>query len=255
MDELKVMVEAISKNKVKQIDVIGNNDTSNTQAQQLYDGIASGEIQSDEDIIAKFFSENAENAHYYASRVKRKLKDKLINTLFFVDINRPSFNEYNRAYFTCYRQAAAVKILLGLWARPAAIPLAEKTLKQALKFEFTELVYSLAKDLRRHYGTVAGDRKKFEEMNTLVNTYSEILDAETKVEEYHTDLIVNYIKSISTKADIREKAIAYTEELEALAKRISSPRFDYLARLVIALRYEIENDYKKKDEQNTRLFN
>lgn len=244
MDELKVMVEAISKNKVKQIDVIGNNDTSNTQAQQLYDGIASGEIQSDEDIIAKFFSENAENAHYYASRVKRKLKDKLINTLFFVDINRPSFNEYNRAYFTCYRQAAAVKILLGLWARPAAIPLAEKTLKQALKFEFTELVYSLAKDLRRHYGTVAGDRKKFEEMNTLVNTYSEILDAETKVEEYHTDLIVNYIKSISTKADIREKAIAYTEELEALAKRISSPRFDYLARLVIALRYEIENDYK-----------
>ena len=244
MEELKAMISAISKSKVKQIEVISNQDGGNTQTQQLYDGIARGEIQTDEDIVAAFFSDSKENAHFYTSRIKRKLKDKLLNTLFFVDVNQPNFNDHNRAYFTCYRQAAAVKILIGLGARPAAIPLAEKTLKQALKFEFTELIYSLARDLRRHYGTIEGDRKKFEEMNEIVSTYSIILDAETKVEEYHTDLMVNYIKSTATNTEIKDKAIAYAKELEELSKKVSSPRFDYLSQLVRALRYEIENDYK-----------
>lgn len=257
MEELKAMISAVSKNKVKQIDVIGNQDGGNTQAQQLYDGIASGEIQTDEDIIDTFFADSGDNASFYTSRIKRKLKDKLLNTLFFVDVNRPNFNEYNRAYFTCYRQAAAVKILIGLGARAAAIPLAEKTLKQALKFEFTELIYSLARDLRRHYGSIIGEKKQFEEVNELVKKYAEILESETIVEEYYSELMVNYVKTKATNPEIKDTAIAYAEELELLSKKISSPRFDYLAQLVRVLRYEIENDYHnvlKVCEEAIHLF-
>ncbi len=257
MEELKAMISTISRSKVKQIEVISNQDGGNTQTQQLYDGIARGEIQTDEDIVAAFFADSGENTSFYVSRIKRKLKDKLVNTLFFIDVNRPNFNDHNRAYFTCYRQVAAVKILIGLGTREAAIPIAEKTLKQAEHFGFTELIYSLAKDIRRHYGSIEGDRKKFEDYNSIVIKSSKILEAETIAEQYYTDLIIYYIKSRATNVEAKEKAIKYSNELELLMKKVSSPRFNFLAYLIFTSRHEIENNYtatQKVCEQAIKYF-
>lgn len=244
MEDLKAFVGAITRNKVKQIGVIGNSKGgSQSQVQQLYEGISEGKLNGDEDIIAAFFPES-ENAAFYASRLKKKLKTRLINTLFFVDVNQQSFNEHNRAYFTCYKQVAAAKILFGLNARQAAIPIAEEALKLALEFEFVELIVSLARDLQLQYGTITGERKKWERMNEILDKFIQILNGEIEAERYYADIMNYFVVSKATKPEIENKVIKYAQEIEILSRKVSSPRFNFIYFLILTLRYEVGNDYK-----------
>ena len=80
--------------------------------------------------------------------------------IFFIDVNKPKFNDSQRAYYIGQKSIAAIDILLGRGARKTAIELAEKTLRQVLKFEYTEVSVNLLKKLSRHYGAIEKNKKK-----------------------------------------------------------------------------------------------
>ncbi len=242
MEDIKTLANVVVKNKIKQIDVIGNRESEDTQVQRLYEGIISNSIHDDRDIIDLFFA-GKKHGKTYSSRLKGKLRDRLVNTLFFIDINQPDFNDYNRAYYTCYKQLAATKILLGRFARKAAVPLAEKALEQAIRFEFTDIIIFLAKDLRGHYGLVEGNKKRFDEMDQILETHTNVMFAELKAEKYYVDLRMNYVGSVAAKPELIQKANLYCQELEALMPSITSYFFNYMTFLVLTFRYEIANDY------------
>ncbi len=243
MEDLKSFVGAITRNKVKQIDVIGNAKSSQSQVQQLYEGISEGKINEDEDIIAVFFP-NSDNSAFYASRLKKRLKKRLTNTLFFVDVNQQSFNEHNRAYIICYKQVTASKILFGLNARQASVPLAEEALKLALEFEFVELILSLARDLQLYYGTITGEKKKLERMGEILDQFTKVLQAEIQVEKYYATIMNHFVASKATKPEIKDEVEQCAKQIEELFKEISSPRFNFFGYLILTLRYEVANDYK-----------
>ena len=70
MEDIKNLVDVIAKNKVKQIDIIGNSGSEETQVQKLYEGLASNSIQKEEDIIETFFSGN-KYAQLYGGKISR----------------------------------------------------------------------------------------------------------------------------------------------------------------------------------------
>ncbi|MBK7870978.1 MAG: hypothetical protein IPJ74_09945 [Saprospiraceae bacterium] len=246
MEELKALIGFISKNKVKQIDVIGNPKNRRSQSQKLYEKIADKEIEDDNQIIEHFFRES-DNAQFYSSRLKKKLKNRLINTLFFIDINQPNLSEYNKAYYTAYKQSAAVKILLANFARKAAIPLAEKLLKNAIQFDITDVVFSTAQVLSRHYATIDGDLKKFEEYDLMSKKYLDILQAENIASSYYNHLRVHFTKAQGYRPGAVEDAKRYSDELRVITQNpeITSYTLNYLAYLVHSIRYEIANEYSK----------
>ncbi|MFN7118590.1 MAG: hypothetical protein ACK4TA_17460, partial [Saprospiraceae bacterium] len=227
----------------KQINLIGSSKRGYSQVQQLYNDISLGKVNTDEDIISTFFP-YSENAQFYASRLKKKLKTRLINTLFFVDVNQQGFNEYSRAYIICSKQVAATKILLGLNARQAAVPIAEEALKIAVEFEFVDLIISLARDLEIIYGTITGERKKLERINELLNKFLPIMEAEIKAEQCYADIMSYFVSSKATKPEIKNKVEEYAKNMETLFETIASPRFNFIAYLILTLRYEVVNDYK-----------
>lgn len=243
MKELSTLVEVISRNKVKQIDIIGYSNGSPNQAQQLYEEIHAGNIKSEEDIIRHFFPGN-KNASFYCSRLKRQLKDRLINTVFFIDINQSSLNDYNRAYFTTYKLSAAARTLFGRNAREAAAEVATKALEIALQYDITDVAFIMARDLRMHFATNVGNREKFEELDRILEEQTNILLAEQKAERYVSDLIVNFIGTKSAKPEYVELAAKYARELKDLSKTISSYRFNYMSFITQVTHYEIANDYQ-----------
>jgi hypothetical protein len=243
MEELIDLVQVLSKNKIKRIDVIGNNNVHNSQVQQLYDGIYMGRIKNDEDVINHFFS-NANNAALYCSRLKRQLVDRIVNTLFFIDVNQNNFNEYNRAYYTSYKLAAATRILLGRNTPNAAALIAEKALHTALEFELTDVAFLLARDLQMYYGAIKGSREKFLKMGTLLDQQWEILQAELKAERYMTDLKINFVNTKAVKSEFTLVATRYAEELKQLSTKINSYRFNYMSYLTQVTRFEVAGDYK-----------
>ncbi len=244
MEDLKALVDVISRNKIKNIELIG---MGQAQHQVLYNELASGNLQSEAE-AENFFFPNSANKTYYFQRLKKKLNDRLINTLFFIDTNQPNFTDYQKAYYTCYKAATATKILLGKHARSPAINLAEKTIKHAIKFEFTDIILQLSKDLRFHYGTIAGNRKKYKFYNELVKTYTDLLNAELVAEEYYTQVMINFIHSNATKPEIIELTEDYSKELRTLGKDINSYWYNLIYYNINALSHELANDYTKTIE-------
>ena len=238
---IKELASIVERNKIKNIQLL---DSSNldTKLGALYSGLANNIFETDE-VAAEALYQATPNHRAY-TKLKSRLSERLINSLFFLDINQPNFKEIQKAYYTCYKNVAAEKILLGRGARGVAIEIAEKTLKKAIHFDFTELVLTLVRDLRGHYGNIVGNRKKFQEYNQKVKKYNRLLFEEIKAEEYYYDLGIDFVNFHSTNTQIRTKAQEYHDELREVTKTQESYRLKLLSFLVFALKHQIHNDHE-----------
>ncbi len=240
-EELQALVEVVSKNKVKHIHVIGNPDSKATKFEQFYDALASGRLKNDKEAAAFFYQASPDHAAY--RKLKERLQERLLNTLFFVDVNQADFNEYNQNYYTIYKDLAAIKILIARFSKKVAIPLAEKTIRLALKFELTDLVVILAKELYSHFAAIEGNLEKFKYYSKVAKDNLEILDAEDKADYYYAHLRFFFAKSRAAKSELYQLAQKYSHELNLLGCHIQSYRFNYIAYLIHCLKFELANDY------------
>ena len=161
MRDLKLLVQLLSGVKVSNINIIGSEGESATRVQQLYDEILAGKVESDEEGAQLFFPDGAYSEKYF-SKLKRKLQERLLNTLFFIDVDKPQFTEYQKANQVCYRNLLIVKLLYSYGQRHLGVMIAKKTFKKAIYFDFTEVVLLLSKELRLYYSTITGEKEKAE---------------------------------------------------------------------------------------------
>jgi hypothetical protein len=243
MEELKELIGLITKHKIKRIEIIGGPDFHNSKLQKLYEGIRTGSLSTDEEAILAIYADDQKGDFNYI-KLKSRLQERLINTVFFIDINKSNHNEIQRAYYSCHKDWAAVKILIGKGARLSAIPISEKILKKAEKFEFNQLALDITRSLRFHYSAIDKDRKKYAKYNNSVKTHQKILMAELLADEYHSTLISRSSTSNASKAEISKLAIQYSNKLKEETKNLNSYRLNLFARTVYAYRYQIVNDYK-----------
>lgn len=242
MKDLKPLVDLISRNKLKRIEVVGLPGRKNTHLDKLFDGITHNQFENDE-AAADFFYKGHKRKMAYIQRLKRQLADRLVNTIFFIDANQPGFNEYQRAYYNCYKNVVAAKILLGRLAGAAAIPLAEQTLKKALEFEFTDLIVETSRMLMGHAALRLGDAKKYKQYADLYNQYLVIHLNEERAGQLNTDLSFYVAKSSANNVELSKLAIQYWIELDKIPVEERSYRFHYHYFLISSLRYELANDY------------
>ena len=118
--------------------------------------------------------------------LKSRLEKRALNTIFFLDLNSPSYNDLQKAHYNCYKNLAASKILLGRGARKSSIKLSEKTLSIALKFEFYDIAIPLLQDLRNHYGSLLGNQKKLKKYNGILKKLKKDRDYEELAREIST---------------------------------------------------------------------
>lgn len=242
MEELIQLIKIISPNKVKAVELVHSGGKKGSKIHQLYRYLAADETFSEEELVSKLYK--GKNKKAYFNRLKRELKKRLINTLFLIDATGQDFSDVASAYYNCYKNVAAVKVLLARGARQVAMQLAESTFKQAELFEFTEILLSLSKDLRFHYGTILGNRQMFAFYNNKVDHYSQVYLAELKAEEYYTALAQTFTVSGAAKAEFSGQAELYAREMEGVIGKYHSYRLNLYAFTVIALRYEMANDHE-----------
>jgi hypothetical protein len=161
MQELKELINFVSKNRVKRIEILGHPSNYESLYTRLYEGIATGRINSDEDALQNLYLGDDTKDQKKLNRLKSRLKEKLFNTILFIDSKGEKLSDFQKAYYSCHRDYVMVKILLGKNARKFAIPIAEQTLKTARKYEMTDITIFLSDILRRHHGTITGNIKKY----------------------------------------------------------------------------------------------
>lgn len=241
MRALKELTYIVSRNKVKSINVLDGQSESPSRIETFYHAIVKDQLRSDEDAQEYFFPSSDNKSSY--RNLKWKLKERLINTLFFIDIKKPSYSDRQRAYYQCYKDMAAVNILLGKNARSASVDLCYKILKHATKFEFSQLCLNAYRILRLHYGSREGDLKKYYAYKELYDTYAKSCFWENKAEEMYTDLIVHYVNNKSTKEDTHKRALAYYEEIKEATTEIGSYSMNLYCSLIHLMVYSSVNDH------------
>lgn len=248
---LQDLIRIITRNKVKQIEVLGN-PGQESRTEDLYDGIAKGKFTSDGDAAQYFFGSDEKDPNY--RKLRNRLIRQLINTSFFIDVQQPMFNERGKALFNCYRDYAAAFILRSRDAHKASIYLHQQLLEQTIKYEFTELTADICLQLRQQFALSPGDQASHEKFSDLHRTYENKRYWEAKAYDYYENLIHHYIGGRSTNQAVHQMATLYYDELLPRVTEIDTMQFYVYTYTIGVIKFSSINDCKTTIETcNTAL--
>ncbi|MBK8425408.1 MAG: hypothetical protein IPL27_05215 [Lewinellaceae bacterium] len=239
-DVLKDLVQTITRNKIKNIEVLGNPGEEKSRVELMYDGISAGKFKSEEDIARHFFKSDAKDPNY--RKLKNKLVRQLVNTAFFVDVNQPAFNDRAKAYFTAYRDFAAAVVFMTRNARKSGVYLLQLVLEQAVKYEFTDLAADVSRMLRREFARSGGDHEKNQYYTGLHRKYEEKRRYDMLALDYHETLVSYYLTKRSPNQEIHQLASDYYNELYPLAEKVDTSAFYNYTYTIGIIKFSSIND-------------
>ena len=222
MNDLIELSNVVSKIKSRSIDIIGQGD-KNSLSYKLYDGICSNKINTDADAREMLYGENSN--HNTLTKLKSRLKNKLFNTVFFIDSNRSQINDIRSAYTYTHKQYALVKLLVQFGARKTAMNLAEKIYKISTKYHITEIQLLTAQTLKYYYAYYSINQKKYQFYLTKFDELRVILDAEVYVLDCIFTQNLLKLKSKTSKVEIEKHFDSNIDKLNAIKAQVSSFNF------------------------------
>ncbi|HQU58490.1 MAG: hypothetical protein KDD02_06520 [Phaeodactylibacter sp.] len=242
MRDLIDLVNIVTRTKLRSVELIGDNSDGSSKMQEFYDLIADGSFSEDDEAAAHFYGADKSTPSF--QKLRKNLKDRLVNSLFIIDLKQASYTDRQKAYYECYKEWAAAKILFGKNARTAAVGIARKLLKIAKKYEFTELIVDICHTLRLFHGTIEGDYKKYQQYNEDFKAHEQMWIQENRAEEYFIELSIGFINSKATKTEFQEKARAYHKAVQPAMEQYNSYHLHLCGRLIEVSIFTAVNDYR-----------
>lgn len=263
MKHLIEISKIVTKKKVKKIEIFDEHSLKhkNSKFNEFYEALMIGKFKNDRDAATFLYACSPTDDKY--RQLKSRFRKRLLNTLFFLDVNLPATSSYDRAYYSCNKDWTLVKILLSNDAQHTAASLARQLLTTALKFKFADVIVNCSRILRR-YSALEGIEKDYEIYDQYSKQYQDILDAEIRSEEFYQRVTMNYHKPEDRNQNLEEKIDIYCNALVGLSESYDSPIIFYNMYLVWVYRYEMLNDYssalqicdnaERYIEQNPRYY-
>lgn len=239
LQSLKELAQVVTRNKVKSINTLSKKGPE-SKIWDFYEGILNESFASDQDAAGYFYNKDIQHPEY--RKLKNKLKERLINTSFFIDVNSPKFNTHQKAFYTCQRNLMAVKILLGRYARTPAIELAEETLRKSIKYEFSDVSFELCKILRSHFAIHSQSHKKFCQYDKESDHYGKLCNLEDDIIKGYEESVV--LEKLVTKNELVEICNKYLNKIEPFLESKDSFRLHLWYYFLALRRDNILNNYE-----------
>ena len=242
MKNLIEISKIVTKKKVKKIEIFDDHSLKhkNSKFNEFYEALMSNKFRNDRDAASFLYNCSPTDDKY--RQLKSRFRKRLLNTLFFLDVNLPATSNYDRAYFSCNKDWTLVKILLSNHANNTATALARQILTTALKFKFADVIVNCARILRKS-AAAAPDEKAYEKYDQYIKKYQNTLDAEIRSEELYQRVIMNYYQPKAKINQLKEQIDTYCNALVGLSEIYDSPIIFYNMYLVWVYRYEMIQDY------------
>lgn len=207
----------------------------------LYKKLANNELKEDGEAQSELFGPDGKNTAYKS--FKRKFKERMIDGLFFLDIESGNKSTKFKNYFFTNKYIQAGKILLAKGARNSAVDLFYKAHKRASESGFLEENMAALKQLKRHH-SLTGNKSLFDKYQAKYSEAKQKYQLESEAEEMWEELMMEYSSSISTKPELAEKAGKYNERIAEAIKLTYTPNLHlYYYRIKLAY-YQIIRDYR-----------
>ncbi len=242
MKNLIEISRIVTKKKVKKIEIFDDHTLrhKNSKFNDFYNALTSNKFKNDRDAAAMLYGCSPQDAKY--RQLKSRFRKRLLNTLFFLDINKPAASNYNRAYYSCNKDWTLVKILLSNRAHHSAAAMAKQILTIALKFHFSDIIVNCSR-LLREYCSNNKMEKDYEVYDGYIKEFSEILSAEIRSEELYQRVIMDYHKASHQVEGLMERINTYCNTLVSISEQYTSPIIHYNMFLVWCMRFEMEKEF------------
>lgn len=242
MRDLKELALLLKQIKLKPSDILIVNQDKKNNSNIFLNKILDDSFKSDNEAASFFF--NTDPSHSKYKNLKHSLKEKILNTLFFINPQK-HYSDYQKTFIFCCKNIFIAKILIHLTIRKIGVNLSYKVFTKATSYEMTEFIIHSSKILRMQYATRIGDEKKFHYYNDIFKENIKIWQVECLAEEYYNILVLPYVKSKSKKTDTASKAEAYYKELAPYLLKYKSPYLHYVTTLIRVVEFMSKNEYEK----------
>lgn len=242
METLLELVQLFQKTKFKSTGLRQLILEKGSLPEMLYEGIARGEIRTDQDVL-NHFKDSVKGAGHPAA-LKNRLKDRLLDAVLLLDLRENAFTDRQKAFFECSRKMSSFIILMSKNARRSGVAMAEGLLRNTYRFEFTEITLEVLRNLSFHYSIIEGEEKRYQEIEQKLVEIEEIWAMERQCERLYLQLITGFVRKKGLKEQLREKAGEYTQIVKPFMERCHTYRVQLLGRLIEILWYDSMNDYQ-----------
>lgn len=223
MKEIKELIDFLTAQKVKQIDILTEKTQFESKTGLLYEGIKNNSIVTDKDAIRILYDTELKTSGY--KKLKYRLKQKLINTLFFVDTQSNERGE-DIKITNLLKNWGSAQILKSKKLYRLSIELQEKILTNALKLERHDIAFLISIELQKFYGIINIDSKKYQKYRLLNKALMSRLEINNEVESMYLDL--GHILLQSKKALYNQAVIDIENRIHELEPLIDEHASYYL---------------------------
>jgi hypothetical protein len=231
MDELLALTQILKHHSQRSLQLVNQNFRKNGKSRDniLFALIARGKVTTDEEAARILLSTNPGNRNY--RNAKSRLRLKLMNHLFFLDLDKNCYTEFKKVYYDCILKLSQLKILAmegKAWMAVKRIPALVKT---AMDFELVEIALEGLLLLRNEYSLTG----KYNIQNQLENQINGIKPFHRSINEcealyYDTLVVIN--KSQKSCGKIIDALPARIQHIQNASAQFNSARLDVLSKLL-----------------------
>lgn len=244
MDTLKQIISVVSRKRISKIEIFDGNllSTKESKFTQLYDLIEPGHVNTDKEAAELLYGD--ENSVNYRQLKSRFLK-RLLNTLFFLDLNSANKgSDYRYNQYVCTKALMHAKLLRFFGAFPSAVRILKLKYNDAKKFEFYDLLAEYASFISQFYA-LTGNLKGLEVEIENYKNYLRLSNKESQAQIiYFTSIAPMSVKSV-VSSEMVEKLKTGIDELEELTKDETTASMFYSLQLLKFFYYETNNDWEQ----------
>ncbi len=244
MKLLKELVDIVTRQRVEKVTLIDLAELEDQQSQyaRFYNAIRNGEVKSDQDAARTFYDSDTTDDRY--RKLKSRFKKRMLNYLFFLDINKNSYSDYLAARHTCFKNLLICRVLKTSGARYSFEKIAKQTLSQAEKFNLNSIIVPLTSDLLTHYSLLA-KRNDYDKTLQQFEQAQQELQGEYAAERYMEQVVLEVTSSNTKVAPVINMAKENCRKLDQLAAQYpGNYRIQHLTYYTKAIYYQMIFDFK-----------
>jgi hypothetical protein len=240
MKKLIALTQIITRQKVNQINIVTDAHET-TVLGRFYKGITEGHIKSLDEAGAYLYDKPVKKA--VLNKMKDNLYERLINTVFFIDMRQSNFTDYQRAFHSLNKMYAAYVLLCNKELdKENMIDIGENLLKKAIVYDFFEIIIGVGKILSSTYA-LDGNLKQTTKLQESIDYSLEAQRLEIKTQGCFDQLIGEYsIKRVPSKI-LSEKADEYYKLYSPSLVNYPTFKLAYFVFSFDIYRFGFVNDY------------
>jgi hypothetical protein len=229
MEELLQLATIVKHKGQRSLQLVNQNFRKREKSKDniLYNGIVNNEFKDEIEAAKVIFNSDPGNRNF--RNTKAKLKQKLLNNLYFLDYHKSEYTAYQKTYYDCLNQIHQIKILNLEEANCIAIKKTPSLIKTALEFELFEFVNEALLISRNEFSRL-GKCTPMHIYENDIKAIKPLQKAINECEDIYFDTLVLMNKSISSYEKIIPEIPRKINKIENLSKKYRLQRLDILAK-------------------------